>query len=191
MSSPPKFKRCQRFNDQGHAHALTFSCFRRQQFLAKDRSCQWLIDSIAVARDTQQFHVWAYVIMPEHVHLLIWPTEPEYSVSRILSAIKLPVSRRALAFVRKSAPQFLPRMLDRQPNGNQAHRFWQRGGGYDRNITEPQTVWAEIEYIHANPVRRSLCERPQDWKWSSAAIYAGQPGPLAIDRESLPRTQEG
>jgi putative transposase len=186
-----KYKRCRRFEEQGHAHALTFSCFRRQPFLSRDRSRQWLLDAIDGARQKQQFHLWAYALMPEHVHLLIWPTEWEYSIGRILSAIKLPVTRRAQAYVRKSASELLHTMLDRQPNGTEAYRFWQRGGGYDRNVTEPQTVWAEIEYIHANPVRRELCKRPEDWKWSSAATYAGRTGPITIDMESLPRTSQG
>ncbi|MCA9076746.1 MAG: transposase [Planctomycetaceae bacterium] len=191
MNTPRKFKRCQRFNDQGHAHALTFSCFRQQQFLVKERSCQWLIEAISEAREKHEFHLWAYVIMPEHVHLLIWPTVPDYSISRILTSIKLPVTRRALAYVRQSALDFLPKMHDLQPNGKEAYRFWQRGGGYDRNITEPTTVWSEIEYFHANPVRRKLCERPEDWKYSSAATYAGQNGPITIDMQSLPRTKDG
>ncbi len=83
-------------------------------------------------------------------------------------------------------------MLDRQPNGDEHYLFWQRGGGYDRNVTEPRTVWLEIDYLHANPVRRNLCERPEEWSWSSAADYTGQKsGLLTIDFESLPRTPEG
>ena len=41
-----------------------------------------------------------------------------------------------------------------QPNGEVHYRFWQRGGGYDRNITDPATLRVMIEYIHNNPVRR-------------------------------------
>jgi hypothetical protein len=53
-------------------------------------------------------------------------------------------------------------------------------------------VWTEIDYLHANPVRRGLCERPEEWFWSSAASYAGiRQGPLSLDRESLPRTRQG
>ena len=78
-------------------------------------------------------------------------------------------------------------MEDRQPNGKVHHRFWQRGGGYDRNLFEPATVYTEIEYIHNNPVRRGLCAKPEDWYWSSAADYAGvRVGPLTLDRQSLP-----
>jgi putative transposase len=182
----PHRKTLRRYNDPGHAHALTFSCFRRQPFLGKDRSRQWLVDAIDRARDRLRFHVWAYVVMPEHVHLLIWPTGPEYDVSDILNSVKLSVVKRAVPFVRRAAPSFLARMEERRPGGKVSHRFWQPGGGYDRNVVEPETAYREIEYIHNNPVRRGLCERPEDWYWSSAADYAAvRSGPLRVDRESL------
>jgi putative transposase len=181
-------KTCKRYNNPGEAHALTFSCFHRRPFLSKDRSRQWLIDAIDRARELHRFHVWAYVIMPEHAHMLIWPTEKVYDIGDILNSIKQSVSKRALLFVRREAPTFLIQMEDRQPNGQVHHRFWQRGGGYDRNILEPPAVYAEIDYMHDNPVRRRLCARPEDWQWSSAADYAGiRQGPLRLDRESLPR----
>ena len=180
-------KQCKRYNIPGHAHALTFSCFQRQAFLSKDGSRQWLVEAIDRARGKHCFHVWAYVIMPEHAHLLLWPTELEYDISEILNSIKQSVAKRALLHVRCKAPGFLTRMEDRQPNGKVHYRFWQRGGGYDRNVVEPAAVYQQIEYIHNNPVRRGLCARPEDWKWSAAADYASTgSGPLTIDRESLP-----
>ena len=184
-------KTCKRYNDPGHAHALTFSCFKRQAFLSKDRSRAWLIEAIDRARTKLRFHVWAYVIMPEHAHLLIWPTEAIYDVSDILNSIKQSVAKRALLYVRRVAPAFLTRMEDHQPNGATHYRFWQRGGGYDRNVVEPRTAHQQIEYFHYNPVRRRLCAKPEEWHWSSAADYAGvRFGPLRIDRESLPLIAE-
>lgn len=182
------FKRCKRYNDPGHAHELTFSCYQRQPFLSGDRSRQWFVDAVQVARKRHSFHLWAYVIMPEHAHLLLWPTRSRYDISSILSAIKLPVTRRAQTFVRQHAPDFLPKMADVQPNGDVHYRFWLRGGGYDRNSYEPTTIWKQIEYIDANPVRRRLCKHTEDWHWSSAGVYAGLcDGPISIDNESLPR----
>jgi len=187
-----KFKRCKRYNDPGHAHELTFSCFRRQPFLLGDHARRWLVDAITLARKRHAFHVWAYVIMPEHAHLLIWPTRPIYNVSKILATIKLSVTRKALNHVIETAPRFLSRMEDMQPNGDIHYRFWQRGGGYDRNATEPMTIWHQIDYIHANPERRHLCRHPDDWYWSSAGVYVGlREGPISIDHESLPRTRDG
>ena len=187
-----KYKRCKRFNDPGHAHELTCSCFQQQPFLTGDMARNWLVDAIKLARQRHSFHLWAYVIMPEHVHILLWPTTPAYDISKILATIKLPVTRRALNHVRKIAPRFSNRMRDLQPNGDIHYRFWQRGGGYDRNSTEPRTIWSQIEYIHDNPRRRGLCERPEDWYWSSAGIYSClRDGPVSIDFESLPRTEMG
>jgi len=189
---PDHRKTCRRFNDAGHAHSLTFSCFRRQRFLSRDRSREWLVAAVQRALEKHKYHLWAYVIMPEHVHLLVWPTVEDYKISTFLQSVKTSVSRRAVAFAKSNAPWFLSRMLDRQPNGDESYRFWQRGGGHDRNITEPRTAWAEIDYYHFNPVRRNLCVRPEDWSWSSAGDYAGiRHGPLTIDFVSLPRNAEG
>jgi len=196
-SERPKYKTCRRYNDAGHAHALTFSCFRRQKFLASSRSCQWLIDAIDLARRKHEFDLWAYVIMPEHVHAVVCPRRERYDVSPFLETLKLSVTRKALAFVKREQPASLRLMLDEQPNGKRSHRFWQRGGGFDRNLWSEKAIFAEIDYIHANPVRRGLCERAEDWAWSSAGDYAARDaegiagsGPLSIDFGSLPRGYE-
>jgi putative transposase len=130
--------------------------------------------------------------MPEHAHLLICPRERDYSISSILTTVKQSVAKRSLVYVRRHAPAYLARMEDRQPNGNVRYRFWQRGGGYDRNLFDPAVIWAEMEYLHANPVRRGLCERPLDWEWSSAREGA-RPGTgrIRLNLESMPRTQDG
>ncbi len=78
-------------------------------------------------------------------------------------------------------------MRDEQPSGKVAHRFRQRGGGYDRNLTRPKTVHATIDYIHANPVRRELVPTPDDWHSSSAGYFAGRMDvPLVPDVDSIP-----
>jgi putative transposase len=183
----PYRKSCKRYNEPGHAHALTVSCFRRRPFLSKDRSREWLVEALDRARTLHAFHLWAYVIMPEHAHVLVWPTTTEYDMSAFLNSVKQSVAKRALAWVRQQAPGFLAEMEDRQPNGDVHYRFWQRGGGYDRNLIEPATVFQEMEYYHLNPVQRGLCEKPEDWFWSSAGVYAGiREGPLPMDRVSLP-----
>jgi len=175
--APPsdrKHKTCQRENVPGQAHALTFSCFQRRPFLCRDRSRRWFLDALSEARVKHNFELWAYVIMPEHAHLLIYPLERSYSISNILLDLKRPVARTALSYVREHAPAFLAAMLDKQPNGRVAHRFWQRGGGYDRNLVNPNIVRATVDYVHANPVRRGLVNFPDDWPWSSSRFYSGR-----------------
>lgn len=163
-------------------YELTFSCFRRFRFLDRNRTREWLVDSLQDARRKLSFELWAWVIMPEHVHLLLRTREDESTVGRIRSAVKEPVARKAIRFLEENAPDWLPRITVTE--GTQTRRrFWQPGGGYDRNVIEPNTAHTMIDYIHHNPVRRGLVEKATDWEWSSARWYAGIfPAKIEMDR---------
>jgi putative transposase len=183
---PSHRKQCKRYDIPGHAHYLTFSCFQRQAFLTRDRTRRWLCDAIRAAKKKQPFDLWAFVIMPEHAHLLVFPHE-RATISGILKSVKQPVAQRALHWVQANAPTFLPKMADPQPNGQLSYRFWQRGGGYDRNIWSLEEVIGKVRYIHENPLRRGLVERPEQWPWSSWRAWEyGVSEPLPIDSHSLP-----
>jgi putative transposase len=160
-------------NEPGHAHELTFSCFRGFGFLKAERTCEWLAEAIEAARKEMDFALWAYIFMPEHVHLLICPGRPIYDITTILQEIKEPVGRRAVAYLRSHAPRWLPRITVKRGRRLE-RRFWQAGGGYDRNVWDPETVLAMIEHIHNNPVRRGLVSEPDQWKWSSAGWCEGK-----------------
>ena len=157
-SGEPHRKKCRRYNFQGNAHELTFSCFRKRAFLSKDRTRGYLVDAIAEAKNKHAFDLWAYVFMPEHVHLLICPRRERYSISEILRSIKQPVSRRAVLYLREYNPQGLVWLATGRKGT--PYRFWQAGGGYDRNITSVETLRKAAEYIHGNPVRRGLVGQP-------------------------------
>ena len=162
---------------------MTFSCYRRRPFLGKDRTRDYFADAVNNARARLDFHVWAYVIMPEHVHLLIWPRREVYSVSAILQAVKQSVSRKALGWLRAESPGGLRWLATGR--SDRPYQFWQEGGGYDRNIRNSKALIHMINYIHNNPVRRGLVQRPEDWPWSSARDWADmEPGPIPIDKET-------
>ena len=147
-----------------------------------------MLDALSSSRERHRCHLWAYVIMPEHVYILLWFPTPDHDISAVLRSLKQPISQKAVRFARANAPEFLPRMLDVQPSGKRSYRFWQRGGGFDRNIWEDRYIWSMIDYIHANPVRRGLARVPEDWAWSSAREYLSHRGDgwPPLDRDSLP-----
>jgi len=165
-------------NAPGHAHELTFSCHQRWPLLSKDRTRSWLVESIDRARRRHNFDLWAWVIMPEHVHLLIRPREHEYNIACMLKSIKQPVAVKTTTWLRRNNVEWLARLRIVRPSGKVEHRFWQQGGGYDRNVINPDYALAAIEYIHTNPVRRGLAESPAHWPWSSARWYERRPDAL-------------
>jgi len=178
-------KRCERWNWAGHAHELTFSCYQGHPFLAKEQTRRWLVDSISAARSKHEFDLWAYVFMPNHVHLIICPRREQYSISAILQTIKQPVARRTIQYLKTGNPEGL-RFL---ATGQQTRRyeFWQKGGGYDRNITSVQVLIEAVHYIHNNPVRKGLVEAPDQWHYSSSPDWDGTGhGPISIDHDAFP-----
>lgn len=119
--------------------------------------------------------------MPEHVHLLVSPQKPGVKVGMFQGSIKEKVARKAIAWLEENSPQWIPKITVIEGNRSR-RRFWQPGGGYDRNVDDLRTLQSMIDYIHANPVRRGLVERPEDWEWSSARWYAGM-SPIRIEMD--------
>ena len=164
---------------------LTFSTFHRQPFFRTERAFQSFLDVLEAAR-RQSFHLFAYVIMPEHVHLVL-QVLPGVVMEDVLWQLKQPMTRRVLEWLREDSPAALQRLADVQPSGRRTYRFRQRGGGYDRNPRTAEDVHEKITYVHENPVRRGLVTRAEDWRWSSAAPWIlGVPEAVPVDWEYLP-----
>ena len=185
MSEPPR-KRCKRYDEPGQVHCLTFSCFRRQPLFRGQRAPAWFCEVLDAARRKEPFDLWAWVIMPEHVHVVLWP-HPGSRIGRVLRFLKRPLTDRAIVWVRANAPDFLPRLAATHADGTVSHHFWQAGGGYDRNLRSVSEVHEKITYIHHNPVHRGLVDHPRDWPWSSwRAWHEGVEEPLRLDRHTVP-----
>ncbi len=164
-------KTLKHYNIAGHAHFLTFSCSGKLPLLSKDRSCTWLFDALVRACEKHSFICLAYVIMPEHVHLLVEPEKEKYDMAELVKSIKLPVSMKARKWLSLNDRVWYDKLLKRDKGGKERFRFWMQSAGFDRNIFREKSVEKVVEYIHFNPVRRGLVELPQDWKWSSADQY--------------------
>ena len=124
-------------------------------------------------RDAAGFHLIGYVVMPEHVHLLI--SEPrEGTPSTVLHKLKLGVARKLRKRKRACAGQLrLPFAAPREP----LRAFWQ-ARFYDFNVYSRGKKREKLNYMHANPVKRGLVNHPRDWAWSSWAYYFGGEKPL-------------
>ena len=164
-------KRVEHYDDPGHFRELTFSCYHRMPLLTNDTWREMLSSAIDRAFVSHKYCLAAFVYMPEHVHLLVWPEPGASQIENLLKAVKRPYSYRIKQLLILNRSSLLKRLTVRQRPGVMTFRYWQEGPGYDRNLTEPETILASIEYIHMNPVRRGLCQRAIDWRWSSARFY--------------------
>jgi putative transposase len=180
----------ERFYGGRDLHFLTFSCYHRLPLLASASRCDLLLDILERVRRRYRLVVLGYVVMPEHVHLLV--TEPQReTLSTAMQALKL-------GFIRSLEGSGVPRSrnfsetwgtprsgsnvesyLPKDARG--AQRFWQNRF-YDFNVWTEKKRVEKLRYIHRNPVKRGLVSSPEQWPWSSYRWYLyGQKGPVKVN----------
>jgi putative transposase len=157
-----------RIERPNHARFLTFSCFHRLALFSNDAIKDIFAEQLQRTRDRHAFLLYAWVVMPEHVHLLLRANGPS-DVPTILQTLRSGVAKRVIRRWRELNAPVLSRL--RGPHGRT--HFWQRGQGYDRNLVNGPEFEEKFRYIHENPVRRGLVSNPTDWPWSSARWWSG------------------
>ena len=148
-----------RYQQTGEFHFLTFSCYGRQAYLSPVAAMDLFEDALERIRQRYLFVIAGYVVMPEHVHLLV--NEPKRALlSKAIQALKLSVTLRS-----RERP------------------FWQ-AHYYDFNVSGHEKFVEKLRYIHRNPAHRGLAAKAEDWKWSSFRHYqTGMRGAVEIESE--------
>jgi putative transposase len=167
MYSPPMTKGLIRYQQAHDLHFVTFSCHHRQPYLGTPAARSLFERSLEAMRLRYDFYVTGYVIMPEHVHLLL--SEPTKAIlAKALQALKLSVAVQS-----EQRPFWL-------------HRY------YDFNVFTEAKRTEKLRYIHRNPVTRGLVTQPEDWSWSSFRHWStGEPGTVEIESPWTARSRGG
>lgn len=147
---------------------ITFSAYRRLPLLESAAVAAMLVEWLGAARRDHGLSLFAWVIMPEHVHVLCRAAGSPWSA--VAEAMKTQVSRRALTMWRQTDAPILQRLV----TGRGRARFWQHGGGFDRAQRDLAEFVRTVKYIHRNPVERGLVTRPEEWRWSSVRWWMGR-----------------
>jgi len=167
-----------RYYGKGDLHFITFSCYRKLPFLATKHARDVFVRELARVRAEYRFRLIGYVVMPNHVHLLM--SEPAKGTpSTVLQMLKQRVSRTMRKQKRTADRRQMEFMLGE--NEEELRAFWQERF-YDFNVYRDGKVKEKLNYMHANPVIRGLVTHPRAWPWSSWAHYAkGEKGLVGID----------
>jgi len=171
--------RLERRYGQGHLHFITRSCHRRRPLLGSMRKRDALLRILDEVRTRYEFLLVGYVVMPEHIHLLI--SEPRIGTpSTVMQVLKQRVSR-ALRKKKRSNPNQMH--LWQGAASTEARSFWQHRF-YDFNVWSKKKRIEKLNYMHMNPVKRGLVADPKLWPWSSCRFYQyGEKCVCAPDRE--------
>ncbi|HYG99705.1 MAG TPA: transposase [Terriglobales bacterium] len=160
-----------RFHGTRDLHFITFSCCHRLPLLGTPQARSTFEQVLERVRQWYGMFITGYVVMPEHVHLLVG--EPE---------------RSTLAIALQMLKQNVARELG---HAGQQSRFWQRRY-YDFNVWTEEKRLEKLKYIHRNPVTRGLVSRPEDWAWSSFRHWAtGEESVVEIESQWTARKRDG
>jgi putative transposase len=152
-----------RYEHTGNFHFLTFSCYHRFSYLGAPEACDLFEDALERVRERYRYVVAGYVVMPEHVHLLIG--EPVKGVvSGVIHALKLSVVMR-----RAERP------------------FWQ-ARYYDFFVHNEEKRVEKLRYMHRNPVVRGLVEKPEQWRGPASGITRAESKEESRSNRSGPRS---
>jgi putative transposase len=151
-----------RIYGRGHLHFITFSSYRRQPTLTPVRRDQ-VLEQLEMLRQERHFQVVGYVVMPEHLHVLIG--EPKIGDPSTVAQV----------WKQRCSAMF------NSEDGTKGGQFWQPRF-YDFNVFTQRKRVEKLRYMHNNPVVRGLVDHVKDWKWSSYAFYTNRTkGPVLID----------
>jgi putative transposase len=157
-----------RFHKSGQTHFVTFGCYHRRPLLTAVVAKRTFEVALERVRRSFGLCVYGYVVMPEHVHLLVGETLRD-TLAHAIKSLKQGVSRRLIG---------------------EAEHFWQKRY-YDFNVRDHGQFVEKLQYIQRNPVKRGLCTAPEEWEGSSFRHYAtGREGRVEIESEWTARKRE-
>jgi len=172
-----------KIRNQSKPHFLTFTVvdwidvFTRQRF--KDN----IIDSLNYCITNKGMIVYGYVIMSNHIHIIIQSEEGE--LSNLIRDFKKHTAKEILKSIKEKPESRREWMLERfskatdSHSRNKTYQFW-KYGNHPEEIYSKKFMWSKLDYIHLNPVRSGHVAKASDYLYSSAVNYTEGNGKVQI-----------
>lgn len=165
----------QKFNNPGDIHFVTFRTYKKYPYFKDEKCCLILLEELNYYRTKFSLKIYGYVILPDHIHCLIYFEDEDLTISRIVQAIKGFTARRIIKLYSSigSWEQLLPATrpeADKQHFRKLKYKIWQPDF-YDFNVQTDKKFWEKLEYIHNNPIKHRLTDDISKYKFCSWRNY--------------------
>ncbi len=151
-------------------HYLTMVAFRRVPVFKSEKICQFFVEVLTETREKHPFKLVGYVIMPDHVHLILNPVECD--ISLIGKELKGKAAKKIIGWLKENNYQNSLEKISLSVSQKRNHQYavWQKKVK-SIDLFSPKFIRQKLNYLHLNPVRANLCDHPAKWKWSSYRAY--------------------
>ena len=144
----------------GYPHHVTQRGSRRQRTFFRESDYRSYLKLLSKAKESADAEIWAYCLMPNHVHFVVVPNKKD-----------------SLATLFSNAHRRYTRKINKR-NRWQGHLWQER---FHSSVLDEQHLIAAVRYVELNPVRAKLCERAEEWQWSSAVAHATGKNDLIVN----------
>lgn len=167
------------YNSEGDFYFVTATVSNWIALFEREEYRKIIFGSLRWLRQKNLMYLFAFVVMADHVHLLLRPRKisisllmqkfGSFTAHTILAELRRNDESAWLAEFRKAA----------EPAGLVRHKIWQRIQA--ANVYSDRFLKQKMDYIHDNPVRKRLVQRAEEYPYSSAAFYAGGEAIIPVD----------
>lgn len=168
------------FVDDYWCYFVTLSTVRWIPVFKYDKPRNILIDTIKFLQNNRKLRIHAYVIMPDHVHLITSDGDKNNTrLKNSLASLRSYSSKQIISIIHNEIPKYYPILKEHNVHDREL-MFWQPGI-YPKGIENKEMYWQKMDYIHNNPVKAELVTKPEDWYFSSAnTILFDNEGPIKL-----------
>lgn len=169
-----------RFRSDGALFYVTFSVVDWLPIFISGAACQIVTESLDYCHRQKGLRINAYVIMPTHLHAILFlsddarrgsPDPAAKVLEQIVTDFRKFTGRRLADFCSTHLPPCFQNVLTERAGSDRERRLWQPTR-HPVQI-ETQNFWqTKIDYLHLNPVRKGLVRRAEDWRFSSASSWS-------------------
>jgi putative transposase len=157
------------------AYYLTLTVVQWVDVFSRKNYGDTILDSLKYCQQNKGLVIFAYVIMTNHIHMIVNTDEP-FLLKDVIRDLKKFTSKKILEQIQEEPESRREWMLSIFAlNAGKKHsdfRFWQEGNHAIELFSE-KFVWEKVNYIHNNPVKAGFVKNPEEWLYSSAAWYYG------------------
>jgi putative transposase len=157
------------YDHDGRARFVTFCTHHKLPILSNHLFRDIVVDRLYETCTDFHLKLLAYVVMLDHVHLVVVPPD-DLELGPIIGDVKRHTARDIHKLLKGTASDLSGELLVRR-DGKEKIAVWQRRC-FDHNCRTTESVWEKVNYCHNNPVRKGLVRQAADWQWSSFGYYA-------------------
>lgn len=173
-----------KFKDNDKLYFVTFAVINWIDLFIREEYKKIMLDSWEYCMQNKGMELYGWCIMTSHIHMIIGSRKDK--LERIIQNMKRHTSEQLKAAIKnnhaESRKEWIIGMMEYagKKNGNNIHfQLWQQHN-HPIELNNPKIAWQKLEYIHQNPVKAGIVERPEDYLYSSARDYYGMKGLVEI-----------